>query len=84
MRVVAKEKVVTVVFLVLFLLAGHLGIWFVLFPPSPSARLFGFPLHYTIALIVGWPGILLLAMLYSRVANRLDEEMSEDESESAR
>ena len=75
-----KEKILTVVFLIVFILAGHMGLWFVLFPVSPSTRFLGFPLHYTIALIVGWPGILLLAFLYARIANRLDDEIASAET----
>lgn len=70
-----KELVLTVVFFVLLVLAGHLGSWFVIFPVDPATRLFGYPAHYALALIVGWPGILLLVALYAHFANRLDHEI---------
>jgi uncharacterized membrane protein len=37
--------------------------------------LFGYPAHYALALIVSWPGILLLVALYAYFANRLDSEI---------
>ncbi len=70
---------VTVVFLGLFLLAGHLGIWFVLFPTDPDARLFGFPVHYAVALLAGWPVLLVLVALYARVANRMDDRIAHED-----
>lgn len=71
-----KEVFVTLLFFVLFLVAGHLGIWFVLFPVEAGTRLLGFPAHYTIALLVGWPGLLVLVAVWARVANRLDDEIA--------
>jgi putative solute:sodium symporter small subunit len=70
-----KELVLTVVFFVLLVLAGHLGSWFVIFPVDTGTRLFGYPAHYALALIVSWPGILLLVALYAYFANRLDSEI---------
>lgn len=76
MSTARKEVFVTLLFFVLFLVAGHLGIWFVLFPVDPGARLLGFPAHYAIALLAGWPGLLVLVVVWARVANRLDDEIA--------
>lgn len=70
-----SQIAITLAFLGLFLGAGHLGIWFVLFPPDPGARLLGFPAHYALALLAGWPVLLALAALYAVVANRLDDRI---------
>lgn len=70
-----KELVLTVVFFVLLVLAGHMGSWFVIFPVDPDTRLFGYPAHYALALIASWPGILLLVALYAHFANRLDHQI---------
>lgn len=70
-----KELILTVVFFVLLVLAGHLGAWFVIFPVDPGTRLFGYPANYAAALIVGWPGILILVALYAYFGNRLDREI---------
>jgi len=69
-----REIRLTLVFLVLFLVSGHLGIWFSLFPVDPDVRLFGFPAHYTIMLLASWPGLRVLVALYARAANRFDRE----------
>lgn len=70
-----KELILTGVFFVLLVLAGHSGSWFVIFPVDPATRLFGYPINYATALIVGWPGILILVSLYAYFANRLDREI---------
>lgn len=66
---------ITLLFFALFLIAGHLGIWFVLFPVHPGTRLLGFPAHYALALLAGWPVLLVLVVLYARIANRLDDRI---------
>jgi len=66
---------ITLLFLALFLLVGHLGILFVLFPVDPGVRLLGFPAHYALALLAGWPVLLVLVAVYARVANRMDERI---------
>lgn len=71
---------ITLVFLALFLIVGHLGIWFVLFPVDPEARLLGFPRHYALALLAGWPALLGLVALYARIANRLDDRIGRVDS----
>jgi len=70
------ELGLTVLFFVLFVAAGHLGIWFTLFGVDPEARLFGFPTHYTLALLAGWPVLLVLVVAYAVAANRLDDEIA--------
>ena len=81
MNLRSKEIVVTLSFLGLFVFVGHLGFWFVLFPVDPSTRFLGFPVHYTLALLAGWPVLLLLVALYARVANRLDDEIAKGDGE---
>ena len=71
---------VTLLFLALFLFVGHLGIVFVLFPVDPAARLLGFPAHYAVALLAGWPVLLALVAVYARVANRMDERIGRTDS----
>jgi len=71
---------ITLLFLALFLLVGHLGIVFVLFPVDPGTRLLGFPAHYALALLAGWPVLLVLVAVYARVANRMDERIGRTDS----
>ncbi len=81
MNLRTKEITITLSFFGLFVFFGHLGFWFVLFPVNPDTRLFGFPVHYTLALLAGWPVLLLLAAVYARVANRLDDEIASSDGE---
>jgi len=84
-RTYRAEIRLTLIWLVLFLAAGHLGIWFSLFPPPEGVRLLGFPLHYAVALLVSWPGLLLLTFLYIRYGNRMDDRIEEvEEGDGAR
>jgi uncharacterized membrane protein len=70
-----KEIVVTIVFIILYLLMGHTASLFVLFPGLQGGNMWGFPLHYIIPVLTGWFGMLIVAIIAALVCNKLDDEI---------
>jgi len=72
-----KEIVITLVFSVLLLLAGHSASIFVLFPSLQSGTLWGFPIQYIVPILLGWFGIAIICLVMTLVCNKFDDEMEE-------
>ena len=70
-----KEILVTIVFIVLYMLMGHTASLFVLFPGLQGGSMWGFPIHYIIPVLTGWFGMLIVAICAAVVCNKLDDEI---------
>jgi len=70
-----KEILVTIVFIILYMLMGHTASLFVLFPGLQGGSMWGFPVHYIIPVLTGWFGMLIVAILAALVCNKLDDEI---------
>jgi uncharacterized membrane protein len=70
-----KEILVTIVFIILYLLMGHTASLFVLFPGLQGGTMWGFPIHYIIPVLTGWFGMVIVAIFAALVCNKLDDEI---------
>jgi uncharacterized membrane protein len=70
-----KEIIVTIVFIILYLLMGHTASLFVLFPGLQGGSMWGFPIHYIIPVLTGWFGMIIVAICAAVVCNKLDDEI---------
>jgi uncharacterized membrane protein len=70
-----KEIIVTIVFIILYLLMGHTASLFVLFPGLQGGSMWGFPIHYIIPVLTGWFGMIIVAIIAALVCNKLDDEI---------
>ena len=70
-----KEILVTIVFIILYMLMGHTASLFVLFPGLQGGSMWGFPIHYIIPVLTGWFGMLIVAICAAVVCNKLDDEI---------
>jgi len=72
-----KEIMLTIVFIILYMLMGHTASIFVLFPglQSGPGAMWGFPIHYIIPVITGWFGITIVSILAAYYCNKLDDEI---------
>lgn len=76
MDVYRKEARLTVGFFVLYLLAAHTAPWALILGTNNAVRVFGFPLHYFMAVFLGWFGVLAVSIWWNIAADRLDEEIA--------
>ena len=74
-KVYKKEILVTIVFIILYMLMGHTASLFVLFPGLQGGSMWGFPIHYIIPVLTGWFGMLIVAICAAVVCNKLDDEI---------
>jgi hypothetical protein len=72
-----KELILTVVFTVILLLAGHSASIFVAFPALQQGTLWGFPIYYIIPILLGWFGVTAISWLMAYYCNKLDDELDE-------
>jgi hypothetical protein len=72
-----KEILITVVFVVLFLLVGHSASIFVLFPNLQTGTFWGFPTQYILPVLLGWFGVAGVSFVMALVCNKFDDEMEE-------
>jgi len=72
-----KEILITVVFVILFLLMGHSASIFVLFPGLQTGTFWGFPIQYILPVLLGWFGVAAVSMVMAIVCNKFDDEMEE-------
>jgi uncharacterized membrane protein len=70
-----KEIVVTIVFIILYLLMGHTASLFVLFPGLKGGTMWGFPIHYIVPVLTGWFGMVIIGIIAAVVCNKLDDEI---------
>lgn len=71
-----KEARLTIGFFILYLLAAHTAPWALIFGTNNAVRILGFPLHYFMAVFLGWFGVLAVSIWWNIAADRLDEEIA--------
>ena len=85
METYRKEARLTIGFFVLYLLAAHTAPWALIFGTNNAYLLpyvaklgyiLGFPLHYFMAIFLGWFGVLAVSIWWNIAADRLDEEIA--------
>ncbi len=74
-----KEVWFTIIMSLLFLLSGHLGLFFSLFPVD--GYLFGFPIMYIVPILSGWFGVLVLVFVAGKIGNHIDDEIDKENQE---
>ncbi|WNF37652.1 hypothetical protein RJD24_04095 [Bacillaceae bacterium IKA-2] len=74
-----KEVWFTIIMSALFLMSGHLGLFFSLFPTD--AYLFGFPVVYIVPILVGWFGVLFLTIVSGKIGNHIDDAIEIENQE---
>ncbi|MCB2217045.1 DUF997 family protein [Desulfofustis glycolicus] len=72
-----KEIRYTLIFSVLLLICGHLGLFFVAFPSLQNHMVFGFPSQYIIPVLMGWLGLMVVVWFQAKLSNDLDDEIEE-------
>ncbi len=70
-----KEILLTIVFSILLLLAGHSASIFVLFPGLQTGTFWGFPTQYIVPILLGWFGMTVICLIMTLVCNKFDDEM---------
>lgn len=76
-----KEAYITVGFFVAYVLMAHTGPWAIILGIDNSVRVLGYPLHYFIALALGWFGVLGVSVVWNRMADKLEEEIASEADE---
>lgn len=71
-----KEVWFTILMSLAFVITGHLGLFFSMFPTD--AYLFGFPVMYIIPILAGWFGVLILTLLSGKIGNHIDDVIDEE------
>lgn len=71
-----KEARLTIGAFVLYLLAAHTAPWALIFGTNNGVRILGFPLHYFMAIFLGWFGVLAVSIWWNIAADKLDEEIA--------
>lgn len=71
-----KEAVLTIGFFVLYLLMAHTAPWAIILGIDNSVRVLGYPLHYFVAIAVGWFGVLGVSIAWNHLADKLDDEIT--------
>lgn len=66
----------TIGFFVAYLLMAHTAPWVIVFGVENSVRVFGYPLHYFMAVVLGWFGVLAVSIAWNHYADRLEEEIA--------
>jgi uncharacterized membrane protein len=72
-----KELRITVLFVVILMIFGHFAQIFKLFPSLQGGSMWGFPVHYIMPILMGWFGLLIIAIIMAVVLNKFDDEMDE-------
>lgn len=72
-----KELFTTVAFIIILLIFGHSAQIFKLFPSLQGGSMWGFPVHYIVPILMGWFGLLAVAIIMALVLNKFDDEMEE-------
>jgi len=75
MKAYKKEMRSTIAFGVIYVLLAHTGMFTVLIGGNNDIRLLGFPIHYFIAIVLGSFGVLLVSIIWSKYANRLEDKI---------
>lgn len=70
-----KEAVLTIGFFVAYVLMAHTAPWAIILGVDNSVRVLGFPLHYFMAVVLGWFGVLAVSIAWNHWADKLEEEI---------
>lgn len=81
MSAYTKERLLVVAFLLLFIATGHPWIWTFLMGVRNNQRVFGFPLHYFVSLVLFFVGITVTSLAWVYVEGRVAEEITSDEDD---
>ena len=76
MEAYKKELKSTIGFGIVYVLLGHTGLWAILIGTNNDIRLFGLPIHYVIAIILGSVGVFIVSLFWTRYANKLEDEIN--------
>lgn len=71
-----KEIVFTILMSSTFLIFGHMGLFFSIFPVE--GYLFGFPIMYIVPILMGWFGIVLLTVIAGKLGNHIDDAIEDE------
>lgn len=71
MKAYKKEVWFTIIMSLIFLLSGHMGFVFSLFPVE--GQLFGFPIMYIVPILAGWFGVFILTIIAGKIGNQIDD-----------
>jgi uncharacterized membrane protein len=71
-----KEAFITIGFFVLYLLMAHTAPWVIMQGTDNSVRVLGYPLHYFLAISLGWFGVLAVSIAWNYCADKLEEEIA--------
>jgi hypothetical protein len=80
METYRKEIYGTIFFFVLYLLVAHTAVWAIIFGTNNDIRVLGFPVHYFLAIFLGWFGVMAVAIWWTRFTEALDAEIECGES----
>ncbi|WP_243292027.1 hypothetical protein [Bacillus sp. FJAT-47783] len=72
-----KEVWFTIILSALFLIAGHMGLLFSIFPVE--GNLFGFPIMYIVPVLVGWFGVFFLTLIAGKIGDHIDKAIEEED-----
>ena len=70
-----KEIRYTLIFSVLLLICGHMGLLFVAFPGLQNHMIFGFPSQYIVPVVFGWLVLMVVTAFQAKLTNALDDEI---------
>ena len=70
-----KEIRYTLIFSVLLLICGHMGLLFVAFPGLQNHMVFGFPSQYIVPVVFGWLVLMVVTAFQAKLTNALDDEI---------
>ena len=76
MNAYQKEVWFTIIMSAIFLVVGHAGLLFAMFPTD--AMLFGFPVMYIVPILSGWFGVLILTIIAGAIGNKIDEAIERE------
>ena len=83
MEAYKKELRSTIAFGIAYVLLGHTGLFALMLGTNNDIRIFGLPLHYVIAIVLGSLGVLILSMFWTRYANNLEDEIEAENQAAA-
>lgn len=82
MNAYKKEVWFTIIFTILFLFSGHLGLFFSIFPVE--GNLLGFPIMYIVPILSGWFGVLFLVIVAGKIGNQIDDDIEKENQDNSK
>ena len=75
-----KETRLTLVAFIVTTFLTHIYPVYFMFPGLTQAKMFGFPAHYFLALVVGWIVLMPLYWIYMQMSENIDKEIHDAET----